>query len=72
MSYPGNNENVLWLAQCYNLAKCFPDMNDWMLLLTESKNRQYLPFQHWLWREIWSAAQEQGSDRSSAGAGVAN
>jgi hypothetical protein len=53
------NEQVLWMADCYSLAKRFPNPGTWMSLLgQDNHNRQedYNPFHYWLWMEIWKAS----------------
>jgi hypothetical protein len=59
MSSPGKNENVLWLAEYYSLAKCFPDAAAWMSLLDVEGDNGLKTFQRWLWKEIWVAAQSE-------------
>lgn len=54
------NEQVLWMADCYSLAKRFHDPRTWMSLLEpmgSQKAQQLKPFHYWLWMEIWKAAQ---------------
>ena len=58
-------DQVLWMADCYSLAKRFPNPHTWLALLepleqtgTESIN----PFHYWLWMEIWKAAQSGDPD----------
>jgi hypothetical protein len=52
---------VLWMADCYDLAKRFPNPHTWLLLLEplENKEQDLNPFHIWLWMEIWKAAQDQ-------------
>ncbi len=56
-----NKEQVLWMADCYSLAKRFSSATTWMSLLepTESTNKpdEFNAFDYWLWMEIWKAAQ---------------
>jgi len=64
------DEQVLWMAECYSLAKRFPSPHTWLSLLEpadaeESKN--FNAFHYWLWMEIWKVAhteQSQSSDCS--------
>jgi len=61
-------ERVLWMADCYSLAKVVPNPHTWLYLLESddqqetgdsaklSDNPQYAKFR-WLWMEIWKAAQ---------------
>jgi hypothetical protein len=53
-------EQVLWMADCYSLAKRFPNPHTWLSLLepVEPENVADInPFHYWLWMEIWKAAQ---------------
>ncbi len=53
-------EKVLWIADCYSLAKRFPDPVTWLALLQSKNkraNKEINPFYYWLWMEIWKAAQ---------------
>jgi len=55
-------EQVLWMADCYSLAKRFPNPHTWLSLLepVEPEDAKSLnPFHYWLWMEIWKAAQMQ-------------
>ena len=54
------DEPVLWMADCYDLAKRFPNPHTWLCLLDPmGKDSQDLnPFHIWLWMEIWKAAQD--------------
>lgn len=51
---------VFWMADCYDLAKRFPNVHTWLALLEplEQKNQDLNPFHIWLWMEIWKAAQD--------------
>jgi hypothetical protein len=53
-------EPVLWMADCYDLAKRFPNAHTWLALLDSLENPQQSvnPFHVWLWMEIWKAAQD--------------
>lgn len=56
-------QQVLWLAECYSLAKRFHDPHTWMSLLEGNQMKDdahYGPFDYWLWMEIWKAAQTPG------------
>lgn len=58
------NERILWMADCYNLAKRFPNSRDWANLLKPVKheNAEDLnPFHYWLWMEIWKVAQSDAN-----------
>lgn len=62
-------EQVLWMADCYSLAKRFPNPHTWLALLEplEQSGKQanverMNPFHYWLWMEIWKAAQPEGDD----------
>ncbi len=62
-----SEEQILWMADCYSLAKRFPDSRAWLSLLepVEPKDAEHVnPFHYWLWMEIWKAAQteEQTAD----------
>ena len=53
-------DQVLWMADCYSLAKRFPNPHTWLSLLepVETLDIEKLnPFHYWLWMEIWKAAQ---------------
>ncbi|MBU6450234.1 MAG: hypothetical protein KGS72_00535 [Cyanobacteria bacterium REEB67] len=50
-------EQVLWMADCYSLAKRFPNPHTWLALLEPVETVNYSPFHYWLWMEIWKAAQ---------------
>jgi hypothetical protein len=51
-------EQVLWMADCYSLAKRFPHPHLWLSLLEpENDTQEISPFHYWLWMEIWKAAQ---------------
>ncbi len=55
-------EQILWMADCYSLAKRFPNAHTWLALLepVEPQNAKDLnPFHYWLWLEIWKAAQTE-------------
>jgi hypothetical protein len=55
-------EQVLWMADCYSLAKRFPNPHTWLSLLepVEPENAaDSNPFHYWLWMEIWKAAQAE-------------
>ena len=57
---PDPRDQVLWMADCYSLAKKFPNPHTWLALLepVETKDAESLnPFHYWLWMEIWKAAQ---------------
>lgn len=64
-------ERVLWMADCYSLAKVVPNPHTWLYLLEPddeqqetaenaklAENPQYAKFR-WLWMEIWKAAQAE-------------
>ena len=53
------NEQVLWMADCYSLAKRFPNPHTWLALLEseQQETENINPFHYWLWMEIWKAAQ---------------
>jgi hypothetical protein len=62
MARQETTEQVLWMADCYSLAKRFPDANTWLSLLEpgdETKEKDISPFHYWLWMEIWKAAQTE-------------
>lgn len=53
-------DQVLWMADCYSLAKRFPNPQDWLALLepVETADIEKLnPFHYCLWMQIWKAAQ---------------
>jgi hypothetical protein len=61
MARQDTNDQILWMADCYSLAKRFPNPNLWLQLLepVEPHNAKDVnPFHYWLWMEIWKAAQE--------------
>lgn len=60
MASKQSTDQVLWMADCYSLAKRFPNPHTWLALLepTESVDAANInPFHYWLWMEIWKAAQ---------------
>ena len=62
MSTLETTERILWLADCYSLAKRFPDPVTWLALLQLKKNQRINdinPLYYWLWMEIWQAAQAE-------------
>jgi len=53
-------EQVIWMADCYSLAKRFPNPHTWLSLLEPAEPEDPAninPFHYWLWMEIWKAAQ---------------
>lgn len=55
-----SKDDVLWMADCYSLAKRFPNPQTWLALLEQMEVGDYEdlnPFHYWLWMEIWKAAQ---------------
>ncbi len=59
-----NTDQILWMADCYSLAKRFPNPHTWLSLLepVEVEDVENLnPFHYWLWMEIWKAAQTQSN-----------
>ena len=52
-------DQVLWMADCYSLAKRFPNPHTWLALLEQEQQdtSDINPFHYWLWMEIWKAAQ---------------
>ncbi len=56
-------DQILWMADCYSLAKRFPNPHTWLCLLAPKKiegTEEYenlSPYDYWLWMEIWKAAQ---------------
>jgi len=59
-------DQVLWMADCYSLAKRFPNPHTWLALLeptTESEARNFNAFQYWLWMEIWKVAHGQEEEK---------
>ena len=61
-------QQVIWMADCYDLAKRFPNPHTWLCLLEplEQKDRDFNPFHIWLWMEIWKAAQEPADEEHCA------
>lgn len=57
---------VLWMADCYSLAKRFPNPHTWLALLEseQADSQDINPFHYWLWMEIWKAAQHSGEKES--------
>jgi hypothetical protein len=60
------NTEILWMADCYSLAKRFHNPNAWLRLLEpspseSSETTEISPFHYWLWMEIWKAAQNETS-----------
>lgn len=63
-------DQVLWMADCYSLAKKFPNPHTWLALLepVEFSDAEKLnPFHYWLWMEIWKAAQLAEKDEDTSG-----
>jgi len=58
------DDPVFWMADCYDLAKRFPNPQTWLALLEplEQENKDLNPFNYWLWMEIWKAAQDGAED----------
>jgi hypothetical protein len=54
------DDQVIWMADCYDLAKRFPNAHTWLSLLEplEQSESDLNPFHYWLWMEIWKAAQD--------------
>jgi len=62
-------DQVLWMADCYSLAKRFPNPHTWLSLLepVETLDIEKLnPFHYWLWMEIWKAAQLAEKDSADS------
>ncbi len=62
-------EQVLWMADCYSLAKRFPNPHTWLSLLETDEPQEAKdinPFHYWLWMEIWKAAQVEETAAVSA------
>ena len=61
-------DQVFWMADCYDLAKRFPNPHMWLALLEpidqQRTNDALNPFHYWLWMEIWKAAQDGDEERS--------
>lgn len=61
-------DQVLWMADCYSLAKRFHDAHTWMSLLDRGEaDAQLHPFHYWLWMEIWKAAQSEENPAAPPG-----
>lgn len=63
-------ERVLWMADCYSLAKKFPNPHTWLALLESDESehsREINPFHYWLWMEIWKAAQTCSPEAAEPG-----
>jgi hypothetical protein len=56
----GKEDHIYWMADCYDLAKRFPNKHSWLALLekVDQEDHDLNPFHIWLWLEIWKAAQE--------------
>jgi hypothetical protein len=70
MATKQSTDQVLWMADCYSLAKRFPNPHTWLALLepTERVDAASInPFHYWLWMEIWKAAQlsEENSEATN-------
>lgn len=53
------------MADCYDLAKRFPNPHTWLCLLEpleQGNKKDFNPFHIWLWMEIWKAAQDDDGD----------
>jgi len=60
-------DKVLWMADCYFLAKRFPDPLTWFSLLRpkKAKTKENInPLTYWLWMEIWEAAQNDAQTKN--------
>lgn len=60
------DDQVTWMADCYDLAKRFPNPHSWLALLEPLEQGDYdkiNPFHYWLWMEIWKAAQDTPDDQ---------
>ena len=60
MATTDTNDQILWMADCYSLAKRFPNPHTWLALLEPQDVEdvdKINPFHYWLWMEIWKAAQ---------------
>jgi hypothetical protein len=59
-----DSDQVFWMADCYDLAKRFPNPSTWLALLEqqEQETAEVNPFHYWLWMEIWKAAQDSTED----------
>ena len=67
MATQEHSEEVLWMADCYTLAKRFPNCRTWMALLEPlepNQARKLTPFHYWLWMEIWQAAQPEPQEQA--------
>ena len=67
-------DQVLWMADCYSLAKRFPNPHTWLSLLepVETLDIEKLnPFHYWLWMEIWKAAQLAEKDNAEGEPAIA-
>ncbi len=62
-------EQVLWMAECYSLAKRIPNCRTWMTILPIQADRPHelSPFDYWLWMEIWKAAQPEHEQPAPCG-----
>ncbi|MBX9878646.1 MAG: hypothetical protein K2Y22_09325 [Candidatus Obscuribacterales bacterium] len=62
------NDHVLWMADCYTLAKRFPEVTTWMSLLEKiaPKTCSLSPFHYWLWKEIWLASHSTDAEEKPA------
>jgi hypothetical protein len=62
-----STEQVLWMADCYSLAKRFPNPQTWLALLeptTKTGAKNFNAFQYWLWMEIWKVANGEEEDKT--------
>ncbi|MBK7749988.1 MAG: hypothetical protein IPP57_19490 [Candidatus Obscuribacter sp.] len=69
MATKQSTDQVLWMADCYSLAKRFPNPHKWLALLepVETTSAETLnPFHYWLWMEIWKAAQLSDKEQEVA------
>ncbi len=68
MARKDNTEQILWMADCYSLAKRFPNPSTWLSLLEPVEQASDVnPFHYWLWMEIWKAAQTEEPSVAPAG-----
>ncbi len=72
MATNNKTDQILWMADCYSLAKRFPNPHTWLCLLAPKKiegTQEYetlSPYDYWLWMEIWKAAQSDTAPQAVA------
>jgi hypothetical protein len=65
------DQQVIWMAECYSLAKRFPNPHTWLSLLEPvggNEIKDFNAFHYWLWMEIWKVAHTEQSNPAECAA----